>query len=219
MPEYSRNQMHGKSFENIIKGSSGIFSSAAADRKRSPNERFDIGPGEDQALGLPTSVKSAKGNLVALSDARMFWQSFDYAPYRMLVGGYRQDDGDKVFQAIHEIILRKKYRGAMFGSVAESEISGFHDGLKGFGAGAEAAGRARAWAQQRKRELGPRLGLVALNPKIDTKNQRRLQCSVNLPGVIGMLEEGDYRLHREKFGVLRLPFSIVSGRRGFDRSR
>ena len=213
MPERSDNQMHGKSFENLIKAANGIFTYAAADRKRSPNDRFDIGSEDDRTCGFPTSIKSAQRNTIGLSGARQFWQSFDFAPYRVLVGRYRQDNGIKVFGEIHEIILRDKYRAALLGSVSEAEIGEFHDELKSFGPGSEAQALASAWAQERKRELQPRIGLVTLNPKIDSKNQRRLQCSIGCRKLIGILEADDYRLHTEGFGILPLPLRIAGGRR------
>lgn len=42
-------QMHGKSFENAVKSANGVFSYAAADRKRTPNSRFDIKAEDDKA--------------------------------------------------------------------------------------------------------------------------------------------------------------------------
>ena len=91
MHDHSHNQMHGKSFENIIKATNCIVTSAATDRERSSNSKLDIDGSDDRAHGLPTSIKSSKTNMVGLSDARQFWQSFDLAPYRMLVGRYRQE--------------------------------------------------------------------------------------------------------------------------------
>ncbi len=213
MPEYSDNQMHGESFENMIKAANGIFSWAAADRRRSSNDRFDIDAKDDRAFGFPTSIKSTRSNIVALSDARLFWQSFDVAPYRMLVGKYRQRGNVKLFDAIHEIILRHEYRAALLGGVSELEIEEFHDVLKSFGVGEEEGYRARAWAKDRKKELGPNIGLVTLNPKIDSGNQRRLQCSIRLSKLIEILDAGDYTIYRERFGTLTLPLQIASGAR------
>ena len=42
MPDFSDNQMHGKSFENMIKAANGIFNYAVADRKRTSTDIFDI---------------------------------------------------------------------------------------------------------------------------------------------------------------------------------
>ncbi|MCY4186706.1 MAG: hypothetical protein OXD45_15515 [Rhodobacteraceae bacterium] len=68
----SKNQMHGKAFENHIKAANGIFSYAAADRKRSSGEKFDISGTDDTVRGIPTSIKSSNGDSIALSDARKF---------------------------------------------------------------------------------------------------------------------------------------------------
>jgi len=205
--------MHGKSFENMIKAANGIFSWAAADRKRSPNDRFDISADDDRKFGLPTSVKSTQNNTVSLSDARLFWQSFDFVPYRILVGLYKQEGAIKVFRVIHEIILRDKYRTDLLGSIPASEINKFHDGLRGFGAGQDEQSRARVWAQERKQELMPNIGKVTLNPKIDSKNQRRLQCSIHLSNLTEILDAEDHTLHTESFGTLTLPLQISSGMR------
>ena len=89
MPKHSDNQMHGKSFENLIKAANGIFTYAAADRKRSPNDRFDIQAEDDCSRQFPTSIKSTQNSVVGLSDARLFWQSFNFVPYRILVGRYQ----------------------------------------------------------------------------------------------------------------------------------
>lgn len=82
------NQMHGKSYENLIKSANGIVSYSATDRKRTHGDRFDIGADDDNDRGIPTSIKATGGNGITLSDARKFWQSFNYAPYRILVGKY-----------------------------------------------------------------------------------------------------------------------------------
>lgn len=66
MPEQSTNQMHGKSFENMIKAANGIFTLAAADRPRSPNQMFDIDDDDDHAFGFATAVKTTKTGTIGL---------------------------------------------------------------------------------------------------------------------------------------------------------
>ncbi len=213
MTKHSDNQMHGKSFENMIKAANGIFTYAAADRKRSPHDRFDISADDDRERGFPTSIKSTGNNIVSLSDARQFWQLFEFVPYRILVGTYRQDAQTKVFNRIHEIIMRERYRSVVLGDISESEIRAFHDQIKSFGPGHEEQARASAWAKKHKRKLQSMGGLITLNPKIDSKTQRRLQCSISLGKLIEILEDDDYDLHSKRFGALPLPLQIVSGTR------
>lgn len=205
--------MHGKSFENMIKAANGVFTLAAADRPRSPNQMFDIDANDDHAFGFPTSIKTTKAGTIGLSDARQFWHSFNLVPYRILIGRYWQDRNIKVFDAIHEIILQPYYRADLLGEISEAEINDFHEGLKAFGPGREQQRLASAWAQEQKRALQHKVGFVALNPKIDSKNQRRLQCSVTLTNLASILRSDDQMLHREVFGKLPLPLRIVSGQR------
>ncbi len=205
-------QMHGKSFENHLKAANnGIFSYAAADRKRSPNDLFDISAEEDLDRGIPTSIKSTGSDSIPLSDARRFWGTFDLAPYRMLVGRYLQEKDIKKFNIIHGFVIRSKYRHELLGDVDLAEIVDFHEGLRKFEKGRHA--EAREWHTRRNNELKERLGLVRLNPKVDSKTQRRLQCSVSLSALIDIVDRDDYTVHTKSFGTIVLPLKIISSPR------
>lgn len=217
MPENSNNQIHGKCFENMIKAANGIFSLAAANKQRLPSQIFDIDAGDDQAQSLDTSIVSTKSGTLGLSDARKFWRSCNFLPYRILIGQYQQQENIKVFGSIIEVILQPSYRSALLGGVTESEINDFHVGLKKFGPGVEQQRLASVWAKNQKLKFRDKVGLVVLNPKIDAGNQRRLQCSVTLTNLFGILQTSDYTLHRDAFGKLALPLRIASGRRKIGR--
>lgn len=204
-------QMHGKSFENAVKSANGIFSYATADRKRTPNSRFDIAAEDDKERGIPTSIKSTGSDSVSLSDARRFWESFNFAPYRMLIGKYHQENDKKIYGEIHEFILREKYRSALLGEVTQSEIEDFHNGLKNFGKGQHL--EAREWHRKQNQDLSERLGIVYLNPKVDSKTQRRLQCSVSLSELMRVVDSRDHTVHSERFGTIPLPYETISKRR------
>lgn len=202
------NQMHGISFENCIKAANHIFDYAAADRVKGPTDIFDIDADLDIMHGFPTSIKATGSNSIALSDARRFWNSLDLAPYRILVGYYRQIEEKKVFHQIDEYIIRPEHRYALLGSIDEDDISFFHNSLQFFGEGQHK--EARLWAKEKNIEYEGVLGAVKLNPKIDSKKQRRLQCSVNsniLEFICGVTN------YTENFGNLILPLTILSTRR------
>ena len=210
------NQMHGKKFENWIKTASIIFGHMATDRRRQPTDRFDIGAQEDLKRGIPTSIKTTKGHTVTLADARLFWQSMDYVPYRMLIGEWVQEGDRKIFNRIHEIIIEESYSSFLLGTVSEDRIAAFHAGLTRFGPGKDEQAKASTWARKQKQELEDALGAVVLNPKIDSKNQRRLQCSVHLDKLVAFADKyGHYTLHEGTFYDLVLPYQFVSARRKF----
>ena len=97
----TKNQLHGKKFEDFIKGC-GRFP-GASDAERSVTASFDIEGRFDRELGLPTSIKATGNKGVGLSDARRFWSL--NKPFRMIVGAYRQEVDQKVFSQVHEFIL------------------------------------------------------------------------------------------------------------------
>lgn len=169
-------QAHGKRFEDFVKAC-GLFP-GSSDQGRSPTSDFDIEAKFDRRLGLATSVKSTGSEIVTLADARRFFAIAE--PFRMIVGRYWQVDDTKEFREIHEFILTEASLTKVRGELNHAQITDFHNGLLlgSFPAGEHVA--ARAWAQERKRELAPVIGSVVLNPKIDSKRQRRLQCSVSL---------------------------------------
>ena len=208
----SRNQLHGKKFEDFIKAC-GLFP-GASDSARSVNAGFDIEAGFDRELGLPTSIKTSGNDIVALSDARRFFAL--EVPFRMIVGRYDQIDKQKLFARIHEFILTPNELDALRGEVTIDQVKQFHDGLSlnHFPRGEHQP--ARAWAGARQAELASLKTSIVLNPKIDSKAQRRLQCSVPIRALIDVCSSaGGYRLHERSIGDFALPVIQNSARREF----
>ena len=219
----SRNQIHGKRFEDQIKGC-GLFD-GSADAGRSVHAIFHIEAKFDRSLHLPTSIKATGGKTVALADARKFWSL--EGPFRLLVGSYLQRGAIKEFGEIHEFIIGAAELASLRGSATLREVRAIHEGL---GLGPFPAGRhaaAREWARQQIDCLKPRLGAVLLNRKIDGRGQRRLQCSVPLAQLVSLTEATKililnrppvhgYVLHVDFIGVLALPLRLLSGARERD---
>lgn len=219
----STNQLHGKTFETeVITTCFGLTEEHV--KSISSTAVFDIPFGVTTCLhpsGDPVSIKTAavkaakRAASICLSDARRVW-AWD-GPLIVVVGLYAQVAEKKVFHTVYECHLRldAKQRVALHGDLTLSEVAGFHEHLKSFGLGLHV--EARNWAKQRKKELSARTGAIQLNPKIDSKMQRRLQCSIKLEHLLAACPEtmsftqtdtGDYR-------GLALPFSVQSSARQF----
>jgi hypothetical protein len=206
----TNNQLHGKKFEDLIK-SCGLFS-GSADGGRSPTARFDIEAKYDKVLGLPTSIKSTGSNIVGLSDARSFFSISE--KFRMLVGRYKQVGSQKHFHTVHEFILTPTTLAGLRGELTLEDVVDFHNGLllTAFPAGSHVA--ARQWARQRKAAIANKVSMITLNPKIDSKSQRRLQCSLRLSELIELCEPyGRHSLHEGHIGDLVLPTAQISSAR------
>lgn len=212
------NQLHGKQFEDIIKASS-LFS-GSSDFGRNATSKFDIEAKFDKIKNLPTSIKVSKGNIVGLSDARRFW-SLD-EDFRLLVSKYKQLDDRKSFYEIHEFKLDSSMLEILRGDLSFKEIENLHNGisLENFPLGKEK--EARKWFRNEKQKLKNKLGFIKLNPKIDSKGQRRLQCSVSILDLVSEIKkmnESNYILHDQSYGVLTLPIALISSSRIFNRKK
>lgn len=210
----TNNQLHGKTFEDQIKGC-GLFP-GASDQSRSITAGIDIEGRFDREKGLPTSIKTSGSRTITLSDARRFW-AINYE-FRMLVGIYEQVDGQKHFGVIHEFLLRPASLSELRGSVAAAEVERLHYGI---GLAEFCTGEhfeARSWIAQELANLGSNQSRIVLNPKIDSKEQRRLQCSVSLGDLISATQPyGGHVAHTEHIGSLLLPIRLLSSRREFAR--
>lgn len=217
----STNQLHGKTFEGeVIRKCFGVPEEQLESFKSTAV--FDIPFGVvtcQHPTGEPVSIKTAavKAATVCLSDARRVW-SWD-RPLILVVGLYAQVGGAKVFHTVYEFhfCLNEKERLMLYGTLSFDEVSLFHETLKTFGVGNHAA--ASVWAKKQKKLLGPRCGAIKLNAKIDSKTQRRLQCSARLIGLVEACEKTICFTVPEKgtaeYRGLPLPYVVVSSSREF----
>ena len=126
-----------------------------------------------------------------------------------------------MFHTVYEFhfCLNEKERLRLYGTLAFDEVSQFHETLKTYGVGNHAA--ARVWAKQQKKLLGPRCGAIKLNAKIDSKRQRRLQCSARLSELVDACEkticfpETGTEKGPAEYRGLPLPYVVVSSSREF----
>jgi hypothetical protein len=210
----SSNQLHGKKFEDFIKAC-GLFP-GASDSSRSINAGFDIEAKFDRRKGLPTSIKTSGSDVIALSDARRFFSVDE--DFRMIIGRYEQAEDRKIFNQVHEIIVTRQVSAMLKGAVTVEMVNAMHEGLALAKFPRGAHGAAREWVQSRKAELACMKSKVILNPKVDSKTQRRLQCSVNLVYPREAAEQyGEYVLHEKAIGDFVLPIIQNSAPRRFRR--
>lgn len=213
-------QAHGLAFEDLVKAS--LFP-GASNHARGPTSLFDVEGVFDRELGLPTSIKSAKRTtedrmVIPLSDARRWW-AMEGQSFWLIVGGWRQDRGEKIFALAHQFLITPEVHRRLVAGIKADEVEAFHEGLRAFMQGSHAA--ARAWARQRRASLP--FCITRLNPKVDSKNQRRLQCSLSVDDLRAAIEDvrreigskPDARLPlartwTQRIGTLSMPLRVIS---------
>lgn len=213
----SKNQLHGKTFEGLI------LSQLGCSENIKSNSIFDI-PFIDglQAAGSIKMSQASKKNIedttVYLSDATRVWcwknilsglMSSNSDPMlQIFLGVYEQQGGNKIIHTIYEIelVLNLTTVNKIYGSLTVGDIQAFHLCIsKEFH---EDSIRASEWAKVHKERLRYVGGSIQLNYKIDSKSQRRLQCSIKLKDLIDASNK--YVIYQESFMGMQFPIIINS---------
>lgn len=205
----STNQLHGKSFENCIKGSFG----SASDGGRKSNSHWDIEAIFDKKFKLPTSVKTSKNKIIGLSDARRFWTTDEDC--RILIGFYKQIKNVKCFYKLCDVHLTKNERKKLLGNISYNEVELFHNKIKSYKLGQHHA--ARLFAKKYNENNFKGKSIIKLNPKIDSKSQRRLQCSISLDDLISFTKYNKIYNEGEFYNGVSFEFKIQSSKREFNK--
>jgi hypothetical protein len=164
------------------------------------------------AINLPTLIKSTKSNTIWLADARRFWSINE--PYRLIVGEYKQIANMKSFKIIREFLITPVEHQKLLGTVSFQEVSDFHDQILTFGIGQHKI--ARASAKKLKSSLKSR-SIVQLNPKIDSVDQRRLQCSVAMNALIKNIATQTKYAETDTYRGVAVSIDIQSSARQFGK--
>lgn len=160
-------QNHGFSFENWIK------QILCEDKNKCMyTQKWDI-PGE-----IPISIKFiGETNALELSSAVRFWETDK--PFLLIVGRWKQKGKFKEVVSIDEILFTKEIMANLRGSLTLQELKDFNRKIVSFPAGKEGQKEGISYAKKWKQENKNKIGLITLTHKIDSKNQRRLQCNIN----------------------------------------
>lgn len=210
MPEVQR---HGFDFENWIKET--FFE----DSKSDYTQKWDV-PAEANHLvkipkelqGLPVSIKTCKfGSPINFGDAlRQFKNEEDF----LLIAGFWQQSGDyKNFVAVEGVkITSSKWRN-LFSPLNLADLIFLDSTIKNI---ESHYSEARKTAKEIKNSAKFKQTKIILNPKIDSKTQRRLQCS--LPFNVFWRDfvgtEPYQKIDSELFGE-KVPNPFLSNRRIF----
>ncbi len=146
-----------------------------------PTARFDLPAWRDPTCaGLPTSIKvtrRGKGKIrVDMADARRTVALADVPMWRLLLGIFDQIGNQKVVSEIREYLIPGELWAEVTGDVPPNMVSRFHEAIKE-GTHEEARKKAAEW-KGKMNEIYP--SALKWAAKIDSKSQRRLQCTLPL---------------------------------------
>ena len=160
------------------------------------NDYYDIPAEYNSEYGIPLSIKTTCTDVVYLADARRWWHNVE--PLQLVVNRYASvaETTKKVWFETNTYVLNAEALRTLKGNVPSNVVELFHNDIHVFRPGEHAAARVLA---KRRRDILERVygaSAVRLNAKIDSKNQRRLQCSLHVDALSPYLVRSDTRKYR-----------------------
>lgn len=168
MPE---NQQHGFLWESEIKTK--VFGLTGPDPYTAVHDvdraRNTLNPNEN------VSIKTTGNSVLCMGDALRVFEYEAGVEHTCIVVQYVQRDEQKILTNSYELDLTK--RDILWGGVTKQDVEELDRLVRSMPANRREPDIDRAIAQKKK-ELNAKSGAIRFNPKIDSKNQRRLQCSI-----------------------------------------
>lgn len=147
------------------------------------------------APGVNVSIKTAGGKSVDMGDVLRIWNETapGAQPLQLIVlfytqGGVTQDDTTKTLRGISTVDLTGR-QADLFGYVSKEELEAYVASVKAIPPG-ELTAEAREVYRGAASKLNAKMGYLHVRPKVDSKNQRRVQCSFpNFPAFLPSMDE------------------------------
>ena len=150
-------------------------------------------------------IKTTSSNTICCSDIQRMYGHEDYT---LIVGVYDQVDNKKVFHTEYEFYIKKEDFSKLWGNTSVEKLNEYVNKVKAVEYGKEAQTEYQKVAKVWKQGVVDDNALFAINPKVDSKKQRRVQCSLHIDKLIGV---------GVKYTKKDIKYTVVSGRRKFNK--
>ena len=127
------------------------------------------------------SIKTTNGNKIDCGDVLRRRQETDYI---LVVGVYEQVGDNKVFHTEYTFYIKPEHEQKLWGRMNYNQLAEYVDYIKNIPAGKEAQQETKTERTVLKNCIEDKNALVKIHPKVDSKKQRRVQCSVKIKELI-----------------------------------
>tara|TARA_B100000700_G_C14907848_1_gene790688 strand:- start:571 stop:1176 length:606 start_codon:yes stop_codon:yes gene_type:complete len=174
-------QQHGNYFEDLkIKELTG-YGKEEYDSFKSNGYTSSMDLVEGLYVDRNYSIKTAKGNKVDCGDILRRMVEDDY---NIVVGLWKQSGDNKIFHTEYTFNIKPKDMVKLWGNMKYEDVKDFDSFIKSIPSGKEAQQTTKAERTSRKKTLADKNALMVIHPKVDSKNQRRVQCSFKIDQMI-----------------------------------
>ena len=127
------------------------------------------------------SIKTTGSNSINCGDILRRRQETDY---NLVVGVYEQCGDNKVFHTEYTFYIKPEHERKLWGKMNYNQLAEYVDYIKNIPAGKEAQQETKTERTVLKNCISDNNALMVIHPKVDSKKQRRVQCSVKINELI-----------------------------------
>ena len=198
-------QAHGNHYENeVIRERTGMTKEEYdALKENGYTSEFDLASG--LVVDYNGSIKTTKNNTICCSD---LLRKMKHDDYHLIVGVYKQVGKTKVFHTEYEFFITPADREVLWGDMKYENVEAFVNYVKSIPAGKEAQQSTKSTRKLFQEEVQCKSALFKINPKVDSKKQRRVQCSLHIDKLIAA---------GVKYTTKTIDYAVVSGPRQFNK--
>lgn len=171
-------QFHGNKYEDKV-----IFDRTGLTKKEYDKlkengyiSKFDLVDG--LLVDYNGQIKSTGGNIVCCADLLTMMSHTNN--YRLIIGCYNQLGSQKVFHTQYEFFIEATDYEILWGKMKTENIEPFVTFVRGIPSGIDAQLSTLKKRNAFQEIVQCKNALMKINPKVDSKKQRRVQCSLKL---------------------------------------
>ena len=176
-------QSHGEHYEDMKTRQFTGFGKKEYDKKKK-----DVGgytSPMDIVKGLYSdtnkAIKTTNGNKVDCGD---ILRRMSEKEYEFVVGQYNQKGSNKVFHTEYVFNITPEDYDKLWGNMKYELVEEFDTFIKSIPEGREAQQSTKAERTRKKNNIACKDALMVIHPKVDSKKQRRVQCSFKIDEMI-----------------------------------
>ena len=170
-----QSQMHGFTFENSIR--SKIFN---LPKENNSVYIHDIHHSKNILnMNENVSIKTTGSNTICCGDILRFYDYDFLKTNTIIVIKYDQVSNEKIIKNIYEIDYNKECHKLLFGELTYNKIKDYDLYIKNIPKGKVSYNEKNKYLKYKKELKKDNNCLIKINPKVDSKYQRRVQCSIS----------------------------------------
>lgn len=173
--EFTQSQAHGFFWDSEIRESVFNIEPCINDTKKNDIDHFQNRFNQNENV----SIKTSKGNGFGGGDILRFYQADFEKKNTIILIKYSQVAGYKTIREIIEIDYTKELRDYIFGTISIKELEDYVNLIKSIPPGKCCQEIKKEYKSEKIRLQKEHGMIISINPKVDSKSQRRVQCSLS----------------------------------------